>query len=214
MKFLSFLGILGTVAFAISGALLAIKKDMDYFGIVFSAITTSVGGGIIRDILINKDLPAALSDPIYIIISIISALITIFFYNKVLCMNKLLLITDAIGLGAFTAIGSQIAITSGITHPIVIIILAILTGTGGGVIRDVLAKEIPFIFQKEVYAVASMLGSLLFIILNKYIGNEAALYGCFTLTVVIRIYCMKKNIHLKKVSKENQGKEVHIKHIS
>lgn len=201
MRIFSLLGIIGTIAFAISGALLAIQKDMDYFGIVFSAITTSVGGGILRDILINNDLPTAFSDPKYIIISIFSALLTIMFYKKILYMNKLLLISDAIGLGAFTAIGSQIAVTSGINHPIVIIILAILTGTGGGVIRDILAKEIPIIFQREVYAVASMFGSALFIILNNYFGNEIALYGCFFLTVTIRIYCLKNNINLKKVQK-------------
>lgn len=202
MGFFSLVEIIGTIAFAMSGAMLAIIKDMDYYGIVFSAIITSVGGGIVRDIIINNNIPSAFSNPIYIIISIISALLTIIFYKKIIHMNKILLISDTIGLGAFTAIGAQVAISNNITHPIVIIILAILTGTGGGAIRDVFAKEIPFVFQKEIYAVASMLGALLFIILNKYIGNGVALYGCFALTVIVRWFCLKKNIHLKKVSKE------------
>ena len=185
-----------------SGAMLAIIKNMDYYGIVFSAVITSVGGGIVRDILINKNLPNAFSNPIYIIISIISAALTIIFYKKVIHLNKILLISDTIGLGAFTAIGAQVAISNNISRPLVIIILAVLTGTGGGAIRDVFAKEIPFVFQKEVYAVASMLGAILYIILNKYVGSEAALYGCFAATVIIRWYCIKMNIHLKKVSKE------------
>lgn len=214
MKFISLLEIIGTIAFAISGALLAIKKDMDYYGIVFSAIITSVGGGIVRDILINKDLPSALSNPIFIIISIISALLTIIFYKKIIHLNKLLLISDAIGLGAFTAIGAQVAITNQIYHPIVIIILALLTGTGGGAIRDVFAKEIPYVFHKEVYAVASLLGSIFYIILNKYMGNKIALYGCFAITLIIRIFCLKKNIHLKKVSRDDRKEEIHVEHIS
>lgn len=144
--------IIGTIAFAISGALLAIKKDMDYYGIVFSAIITAVGGGIVRDVLINESLPTSLANPIYIIISIVSAGLTIIFYKKVIYLNKILLISDTIGLGAFTAIGAQVAIMNDLYQPFVIITLAVLTGTGGGVIRDVFAKEIPFVFQKEVYA--------------------------------------------------------------
>lgn len=203
MELILVLEIIGTIAFAMSGAMLAILKDMDYYGIVFSAIITSVGGGIVRDIIINQNLPTAFSNPIYIIISIASAALTIIFHKKIIQLNSLLLITDTIGLGAFTAIGAQVAIKNDLSQPIVIIIFAILTGTGGGAIRDVFAKEIPFVFQKEVYAVASMLGAVLYIVLYKYIGYEVALYGCFSFTVLIRWYCLKKNIHLKKVPKDD-----------
>lgn len=204
MEFMSIVEIIGTVAFAISGALLAIEKEMDYYGISFFAIITAVGGGIVRDILINKSLPASLANPTYIIISIFSAVLAILFYKNIIHLGKVLRICDAIGLGAFTAIGAEVAIRNGLHQPFVIITLAVLTGTGGGVLRDVFAKEIPFVFHKEVYAMASILGAILYIVIYKYVGMKTALYTCFAITTVIRMICMKKNIHLKKVIKDNK----------
>lgn len=203
MEFISIVEIIGTIAFAISGALLAIEKEMDYYGIAFFAIITSVGGGIVRDILINKDIPSSLANPEYIIISIFSAALVIIFYKKIVHLSKVLLIFDAIGLGAFTAIGAEVAVKDHLHQPFVIITLALLTGTGGGVLRDVFAKEIPFVFQKEIYAVASIIGSIVFIAIYKVAGNGVALYACFTITLIVRMFCVKKNIHLKKVVKES-----------
>lgn len=202
MELIFFVEIIGTVAFAMSGALLAINKKMDYYGIVFFAIITAVGGGIVRDILINKNLPSSLANPIYIIISIISAGVVIMFYKRILHLGKVLQYLDAIGLGAFTAIGAEVAIRNGLHQPFVIITLAVLTGTFGGVLRDVFAKEIPYVFLKEVYAMASIFGAILFIVMYQVVGNEAALYTCFAITLLIRLICMKKDIHLKKVLKD------------
>ena len=201
MEFISIVEIIGTVAFAMSGALIAIEKELDYYGIVFLAIITSVGGGIVRDILINKSLPSSLANPIYMIISIFSAALVIIFYKKIIHLSKVLQLFDAIGLGAFTAIGADVAIRNGLHQPFVVITLALLTGTGGGVLRDVFAKEIPYIFHVEVYAVASIFGAILFIVIYKVVGNEVALYVCFAITLLIRLFCMKKDIHLKKVEK-------------
>lgn len=203
MEFISMVEIIGTVAFAMSGALLAIEKDMDYYGIAIFAIITSVGGGIVRDILINKNLPVSLTNPIYIIISIVSAALVIIFYKKFIHLSKVLQIFDAIGLAAFTAIGAEVAISNGLNQPFVIITLALLTGTGGGVLRDVFAKEIPYVFRKEVYAVASFFGAIMFIVIYEFIGNELALYASFSFTLLIRLFCIKKNIHLKKVSRDS-----------
>jgi uncharacterized membrane protein YeiH len=196
--------IIGTVAFAMSGALLAIEKKMDYYGIVFFAIITSVGGGIVRDIMINKSLPSSLANPIYVIISIFSAALVIIFYKKIIHLGKVLLIFDAVGLGAFTAIGAEVAIDNGLHQPFVIITLAVLTGTGGGALRDVFAKEIPYVFHKEIYAVASIVGAILFIVIYKDVGNEWALYSSFAMTMLIRLFCIKKDIHLKKVLKDSK----------
>lgn len=138
-----------TMPFAVFGALLAIEKELDYYGIVFFAIITSVGGGIVRDILINRRLPAALDNPLYIII----------------------------------------------------ITLAVLTGTGGGILRDVFAREIPFVFRKEIYAMASVLGAILYYLIYKFMPGESALYVCFIVTSAIRLYCIQKDIHLRKVMK-------------
>ena len=201
MEFISIVEIIGTVAFAVSGALTAIEKKLDYYGIIIFAVITAVGGGIVRDILIDENLPSSLNNPIYMVISIISAGMVILYYSRIIKFEKVLQLFDAIGLGAFTAIGAEVAIGNGLYQPFVIITLAVLTGTGGGVIRDVFAKRIPFVFREEVYAVASIIGAILFIGIYKFAGNEAAVYACFAVTLSIRLLCMKMNIHLNKVDK-------------
>ena len=192
---------IGTVAFAISGALIAIEKDLDYYGIGFFAMITAVGGGILRDVLINQRLPIALENPIYVIISLVSAVIVVAFYKKIVNYSNVIQFFDAIGLAAFTAIGAEVAIKNNLEMPFVIITLAVMTGTGGGILRDVFAQEIPFVFRKEVYAVASIIGAICFIIIYNFFGNDIALYSCFAITLIIRLFCFKKNIHLKKVKK-------------
>lgn len=199
MELISIMELVGTVAFAISGAIVAIEKGLDYYGITFLAIITAVGGGIIRDIILNVDLPVALANPIYVIVSIGSAVVVIGFYKYILRYKKALLFCDAIGLAAFTAIGGEVAIENGLDMPFVIIVFALLTGTGGGTLRDVFAKEIPFIFEKEIYAVASIAGAVAFIFSNYFWSPESSLYVCFGVTLLIRLVAVKKNVHLKKV---------------
>jgi len=201
MEFISIVEMIGTVAFAVSGALTAIEKKLDYYGIMVFAIITSVGGGIVRDILIDKKLPSALNNPIYMVISILSAVLVIRYYTRIIRLAKVLQLFDAIGLGAFTAIGAEVAVANGLYQPFVIITLAVLTGTGGGVIRDVFAKRVPFVFREEVYAVASIIGALLFVAIYKFAGNQEAVYSCFAVTLMIRLFCMKLNVHLNKVDK-------------
>jgi uncharacterized membrane protein YeiH len=107
-----------------------------------------------------------------------------------------------LGLAAFTAIGAEVATRNNLDLPLVVITLALLTGTGAGVLRDVFAKEIPFVFRKEIYAVASIIGAVSYIIIGELSGNNTvALYSCFGITLLIRLGCMKKDVHLKKVKK-------------
>lgn len=141
MSFISLMELIGTVAFAVSGALVAIEKKLDYYGIIFLAIITAVGGGIIRDIIINLPLPIAIENPLYVIISIASAAVVILFYKLVNKLQMFINIFDAIGLAAFTAIGAKAALSNDVYTPFVVITLALLTGTGGGILRDVFAKE-------------------------------------------------------------------------
>ena len=172
MNFISLMELIGTVAFAVSGALVAIEKKLDYYGIVLLAIVTAVGGGIIRDIIINLPLPVALSDPTYIVICIVTAAVVIMFYKWVKKIHSLVVIFDAVGLAAFTAIGAEAALNNDVYTPFVVITLALLTGTGGGVIRDMFAREIPFVFKKEVYATASLAGAVAFLIAYPYLGED------------------------------------------
>jgi len=199
MEFISLMEMIGTVAFAVSGALVAVEKELDYYGIAFLAIITAVGGGIMRDTIINVDLPVALANPLYVIVSIMAAALVIIFYKKIVKYKNIVMFFDAIGLAAFTAIGAEAAVHNDVYMPFVVIALAILTGTGGGILRDVFAREIPFVFRKEVYAVASIIGALAFMIAYYYVGKHLAMYICFAITLTIRLIAIKMNWHLSRV---------------
>lgn len=205
MGFISLMELIGTVAFAMSGALVAIEKGLDYYGIGFLAIITAVGGGIIRDIIINLPLPVALSDPVFVIISLIAAALVIAFHKWVQKFHSLVTFFDAIGLAAFTAIGAKAAVSNDVYTPFVVITLALLTGTGGGILRDMFAKEIPFVFRKEVYAMACIAGAAAFLAAYPYVKMAIAMYICFGVTLAIRLVSVKFNWQLARVKKEKSA---------
>lgn len=202
MEFISIMEIIGTVAFAVSGALVAIEKELDHYGIVFFSIITAVGGGIIRDVLIDLPLPVALANPLYVLISIGTGVMVILFYRKLVKYQNVLQFFDAIGLAAFTAIGAQAALIHHVYTPFVVITLAVLTGTGGGSLRDVFAKDIPFVFRKEVYAAASIIGAGVFMAAFYVFERvQLSMYICFGVTLAIRLVAVKCNWHLAKVKR-------------
>ena len=137
MDFISVMEWIGTVAFAASGAFVAIEKKLDYYGICILAIVTAIGGGIVRDLLINRDLPASLENPLYVIISLVTAFLIIVFYEKTEKITNLVNIADAIGLAAFVAVGAEVAVYQSKGTLFVIITMAVLTGTGGGILREI-----------------------------------------------------------------------------
>jgi len=188
MDFILIVEIIGTIAFAISGALAAIEHDLDHYG-------------IIRDVLINEALPVALKDPVYIIVSIAAAIVVILFYKEIKKHRNTLQFFDAIGLAAFTAIGAAAAVRNHIELPFVVLTLAVLTGTGGGTIRDVFVREVPFVFRKEIYAVASIIGALCFLLCYQFFSDTVAIYVTVALTFIIRILSIKFDLHLKQVRK-------------
>lgn len=145
MFLLSSFEVIGTIAFAISGALVGIEKKLDLFGIIFLSITTAVGGGIYRDIIIGRTPPIAFVNPTSSIISIITALIVFACNEKVGRFQKVITISDALGLGVFTAIGCRIAVLHGANNGFLVIAMGLGTGVGGGILRDVFVKNIPFI---------------------------------------------------------------------
>lgn len=186
----------GTVAFAISGALVGIEKKLDIFGISFLAITTALGGGIFRDILIGNTPPTAFVNPRYMIVAIIVALITYKFYSKVRKLQGIISLCDSIGLAVFAAIGANAAVSNGFDEPLIIIAMGIFTGVGGGILRDVFVKDIPFVFKKEVYAVACLVGAAAFYFVYNIVPREGALYVCFLVTFVTRILSIKFDLNL------------------
>ncbi|WP_035288793.1 trimeric intracellular cation channel family protein [Clostridium sp. KNHs214] len=196
MILMNFFEILGTIAFAISGALLGVQKKLDIFGVSFLAMVTAVGGGIFRDIVIGTIPPAAFQDPKYCLISIGTAVITFQLHKDMNKLRKIILISDAIGLGIFTVIGANAAFSHGIKGIFIVVSTGLFTGIGGGILRDVSVQHIPIVFRKEIYAVASILGALAFYLCYKYISKETSIYIGFIVTFTVRIISVKYNLNL------------------
>lgn len=192
--------IIGTIAFGMSGAMVAIDKDLDYYGIAFFSIITATGGGIVRDIILGN-IPIAISNPMYALISLLSAIIVIVFYKYINRLTKILQVFDALGLAAFTVIGAEYAINSGLDNIYGVVTMAVLTGTGGGVLRDVFSKEIPYVFRKEVYAVASIIGASIFFLLKETAFETSVVYLALGITFAVRLASLYFDIHLKHVKR-------------
>lgn len=207
MFLLNSFAIIGTVAFAISGALIGIEKKLDLFGIIFLAITTAVGGGIFRDITLGNTPPNPFLNPSSCIISIITAIIVFLFYKKINKLKNIIMISDALGLGVFTAIGSNAAIEHGANNAFTVIAMGLITGVGGGMLRDVFAKNVPFIFKREIYAMASIIGALCFYYIHQFFSDIMSLYICSTIIVIIRVLSIMYNLNLpvRKIEIDNNS---------
>ena len=168
------LEIVGTIAFAISGALVGVKKKHDLFGVMVLGIVTALGGGTIRDVLIGNIPPMMFQNYRYAVIAAVVSLLTfIIAYNLrkdlgkyTAFLNSLLNVMDALGLGAFTIGGMNAAIRLGYReNAFLVIFVGVLTGIGGGMLRDVLADDVPFVLYKQIYALASVFGGILYYVL-------------------------------------------------
>lgn len=199
MIVLDVMGVIGTVAFALAGALTGIKKRLDVFGVIMLAITTATGGGILRDLLIGNSPPIALRDPTFVVISIVSALAACFVYQQITRFNYFIQICDAIGLGAFTAAGANMAILYDHNTLFIMIVLGLATGVGGGVLRDVFVGEIPFVFRKEVYAMASIVGAACFYYTQFALPEPLPMYLCFMVTTAVRVLSIVYDLNLPVV---------------
>lgn len=197
---------LGTLVFAVSGALAAAKKRLDLYGIFILATVTALGGGMLRDVLLGRTPPLVFTDGIYLALACAGALLVIFFHRFLDRLHHALRVMDAIGLGIFTVIGVNVALAAGGSW-FAAVMLGIVTGTGGGMIRDVLAKEVPMVLQREVYAVASLAGALAYVawlaLPNPHDWPElragvGALLSA-ALIAAIRIVSVYKNWHLPRL---------------
>lgn len=197
--------IMGIMAASVSGALVGIVRGMDIFGVVFLAVTTSVGGGIIRDLLLGSTPPQAFLNPVFCLVAIITALIAVNFSKRIVRLKYVIVFFDALGLGVFTGLGSEAAVSNGFTDPFIVISMGLATGIGGGILRDILAQQIPFVFRKEVYAITCIMGSTAFYFFRPVFSMTIALYICFLVTFITRILCVKYKISIpplrKKMSK-------------
>lgn len=190
-----YLDLLGTVVFAITGLLAARRKRLDLFGAIVIAMVTAIGGGTLRDLIIDEPVFWT-QDDFYIYLVVITA-ISFFFLARLRRLPvKLLVFFDALGLAVFTVVGTQKAMELGFSDPIAIM-TGVMTGAVGGMIRDVLVGEVPLVLRKEIYATASFFGaSALLLLVQMGIAIEIAIWVSITITLGMRVLAIIFNIEL------------------
>ena len=185
------LDIIGTLAFAMSGAVTAMNKKLDPFGVFIIAFVTAVGGGTLRDIMIGSTPVGWMLDLNYVYVIIVGYILAIVFRKKFDHLRKSLFLFDTIGLGVFTLIGLEKGINIGL-HPVICIALGTMTACFGGVIRDILCTEIPVIFRREIYATICILGGIVFFVLRKLNFESDVLYLTTSLVIIsVRLMAVK-----------------------
>ncbi|MFC5195609.1 trimeric intracellular cation channel family protein [Bizionia hallyeonensis] len=193
--------ILGTIAFAISGVLVALSKRMDVFGILIIATVTAVGGGTLRDVLIGETPVSWMLNLNYIYVILASTVLTIIFKNKIDYLRKSLFLFDTIGIGLYTVVGVEKGISAGL-DPIICIALGTMSACFGGVIRDILCNEIPVIFRKEIYATACILGGLTYFLVRKLpIDNNVVFIIAGLVVIIIRLLAVRFKVSLPTLYK-------------
>ncbi len=185
MTIFNVLDLLATIAFAVSGALAAMNKRFDPFGVGIIAMTTAIGGGTLRDMLIGRTPVGWMQDLNYLYMIFIGLGMALIFRHKLQKLRKTFFLFDTIGLGLFTITGVEIGINAGL-NPIICIMLGTMSASFGGVLRDVLCNEVPVIFQREIYALASLIGGSCFLLLLKTGWDQDIIY-LLTASIVISI---------------------------
>ena len=205
MTTLYFFDLLGTFVFAMSGALLGVRKKMDLYGLFVLALSVAVGGGALRDMLLGSVPPAMLKDPLYFIVVLVAVVVVACTAGRFKSAPiDLLLLADAVGLGVFTFIGASKGFSAGL-HWHGVIMTAVLTSTGGGMIRDLLAGDVPFVLRKEIYASASIGGAVVFLLIEGLGWHSGTIAIVTSLcTTSIRLYALGKGVQLPVIRSDVQ----------
>lgn len=191
--FAFFIEIFGTIAFAMSGSFAAMQKRFDPFGVIIIAFVTSVGGGTVRDLLL--DVPVFwMHDLLSVSLIFFTAVFTMIFKLIEKKFTVTLFIFDSLGLGLFTIIGVQKGLNADL-HPLIGIVLGTITGCFGGIIRDILLNRIPLIFRKEIYATAAILGGAFYILLKNYSSLSETLIQIITIVFIVSIRTLAVKYH-------------------
>ena len=188
------LDLLGTFAFSVYGAFLALKKKLDLFGIFVCAFLTALGGGTIREIILNNH-PFYFFDYLYLVMIILGvafSLFTFFIFHKI---NKYMLLLDAVGIVTFAFVGAQKAAEANLGG-FAIVFLATVTAVGGGILRDIFINEVPQIFYKDLYATPAIILGFFYFLLLEYISNPFVAYSLLFITFLIRVYAIYYKINL------------------
>jgi len=191
LNFLFIIEILGTFAFAVSGAFFAMEKKLDPFGVLILAFVTAIGGGTIRDMLLGEFPVGWLKNETLIVVIFCSAIGAMFFASWLKKINATLFLFDAMGLGLFTINGFEMALSHQLNAG-VCIAAGTVTGCFGGVLRDVLLNNVPLIFRKEIYAMASIAGGFFyFLLIHTSMDNDVAKIICILLIFLIRFFAVR-----------------------
>ncbi len=194
--------ILGTVAFAISGVLVAMEKRLDLFGVGIIALVTAIGGGTLRDMLIGNTPVTWTTTPMYMYIILGTVIVTILFQSRLKYLRTSLFLFDTIGIGFYTMIGINKGMEAGL-EPLICITLGTITASFGGVLRDILCNEIPVIFRKEIYATACILGGTGYFLLRQTPLPEGYAYILGVVIVIgIRLAAVRYHITLPNIYKK------------
>ena len=208
--------ILGTIAFSASGAMIGIQRRLDLFGIVFLSVITSFGGGTIRDIILGHFPPRMFYNFEFLAVAVVVsvAVFILTYVNKVEVAKHVETfefiknLIDAVGLAAFSVAGVEITIAAGYSDNVVLcILMGMTTGVGGGILRDTMTRTVPYVFIKHVYAMASLVGSLLFYILIRVgVNNAASLLISIGFIVVVRVLAAKYKWSLPRIGSNKEEK--------
>ena len=173
-----FMEMAGTVAFAASGAMVGVERNMDIFGVSVLGVVTAVGGGMIRDIVLGIIPPNVFTNPVYALVATITSCVVflVFYWKRQLLeghmrltYDRVMLVMDSIGLGIFTVVGVNTGIRSGyMDNVFLLVFLGTITGVGGGLMRDMMAGVPPYIFVKHIYACASIVGAVVCVYMNRF----------------------------------------------
>lgn len=190
--------LIGTMAFAMSGAFAAMQYKLDPFGVLIIAFSTAVGGGTIRDLLLGSPV-FWMHDMIICSVIFISAIAAMIFKSLEKEFKNTLFIFDSLGLGMFTIIGVQKGMEFGL-HPIICITLGTITGCFGGVLRDILINRIPLLLRKEIYATACIISGGIFIALNRFTEMPILIIHLITIfiIIIIRVIAVKYKLQIPK----------------
>ena len=199
---------IGTVAFACSGAMVAIEKQLDLLGIIVLGVTTAVGGGMIRDLIIGIQPPTLFVNPVYVLAAFLAVMVLFCIVRfkrmnirmlESLTYERVMNLLDAIGLGAFTVVGIDTAIEAGYgDYRFLMIFLGVITGVGGGILRDIMAGQTPAVLKKHVYACASIAGAVCYVTLMDFGGADMSMIVSAVVVVVIRVLARHYKWNLPK----------------
>ena len=197
--FIQTIDILGTIAFTISGVLVAMNKRMDPFGVFIIAFVTAVGGGTLRDLLIGATPVFWMRDMTFMYVITAATFVAVIFRNQIKHLRKSLFLFDTIGIGLYTVIGIEKGLNAEL-HPIICIALGTMSACFGGVIRDILCNEIPVIFRKEVYATACIFGGITYFTLREFINDQNLIFViAFSVVIAARLLAVIFKISLPTI---------------